>query len=197
MVALLATRNRGKLRELAPLFHGARLELRTPEEAGIAMPEVRETGVTFEENARLKARALAAASGMPSLADDSGLEVDALGGAPGVRSARYAGDGATDEANCRKLLAELESVPPPRRGRFRCVLVLARPTGELLTAEGILEGEIARAPAGESGFGYDPVFFLPQMGKTVAQIGFAEKQRISHRARAAARLVSLLPAFLR
>ena len=192
MKALLATRNKAKLAELGGLFAGGGLELALPEDAGVAMPDVEETGATFLENALLKARALAAAAGGWALADDSGLEVDALGGAPGVRSARYAGPGATDADNVARLLEALGD-RSDRSARFRCVLALAGPDGATLTATGTLEGEIARAPAGTFGFGYDPVFLLPARGLTVAQLPFAEQQRISHRARAAAALLEILP----
>jgi XTP/dITP diphosphohydrolase len=194
LTVLLATRNRGKLDELKHLFHGSSLDLKLPSDVSIAMPDVQETGATFKDNALLKARALAAASGFWALADDSGLEVDVLGGAPSVRSARFAGEKASDEANLRKLLKVLRSARK-RRAKFRCVLALVKPTGETLTAEGTLEGEIASEPSGEGGFGYDPVFFLPQMNRTVAQLSFEEKQRLSHRARAAGKLKELLPQF--
>jgi XTP/dITP diphosphohydrolase len=159
------------------------------------MTETRENGSTFKENALLKAKALAAASHQWALADDSGLEVEVLGGAPGVRSARFAGEWASDQANTSKLLKLLRSARK-RHARFRCALVLAKPTGETLTAEGFMEGEITKEPMGESGFGYDPVFFLPQFQRTVAQLGFSEKQRISHRARAAQKLKESLPGFI-
>jgi XTP/dITP diphosphohydrolase len=192
MKALLATRNKGKLAELRALFNGGGLDLALPGDEDVPMPDVEETGATFLENALLKARALAAASHGWALADDSGLEVDALGGAPGVRSARYAGPGATDAANVARLLEAL-GTHEDRRARFRCVLALAGPENATLTATGTLEGEIARAPAGTGGFGYDPVFLLPDRGLTVAQLPFGEKQKISHRARAAAALLELLP----
>jgi len=192
MQALLATGNRGKLAELRVLFAGGGLDLVLPEDAGVPLPVVDETGTSFLENALLKARALAAAAGKWALADDSGLEVDALGGAPGVRSARYAGPAAADAANVARLLEALRGVTD-RRARFRCVLALANPDGSTLTASGVLEGEIAQAPSGTGGFGYDSVFRLPDRGCTVAELTFEEKQRISHRARAAAALLELLP----
>lgn len=158
------------------------------------MPDVEETGLTFRENALLKANALAAVSGQWALADDSGLEVDALDGAPGIHSARYAGKGASDDANLQKLLTELQGTHRCR-ARYRCVLALIKPSGEVLTAEGALEGEIVAAPLGQGGFGYDPIFWLPRLGKTVAQLSFEDKQRLSHRAQAAQRLIELLPNF--
>jgi len=196
VIVLLATKNRGKLKELAGLFAGSPIELKLPADVGAVMPEVEETGATFEENALLKARALSAASGYPALADDSGLEVDAIGGAPGVRSARFAGAGASERDNCDRLLAALKSAPPPRSGRFRCALALTKPGGETLTAAGILEGEIPVSLAGENGFGYDPVFYLPRLGKTVAELSPEEKGEISHRARAAVSLKRNLGRFL-
>jgi XTP/dITP diphosphohydrolase len=175
--ALFATTNRGKLAELRA-------------ESGVTLPHVEETGATYLDNALLKARALAAASGLPALADDSGLEVDALGGAPGVRSARYAGEEATDEANNRKLLDALAGAGQ-RTARFRCVLVLVIPSGETLTADGVLEGTIGTGPKGKNGFGYDPLFVLPD-GRHVAELAPEEKMRISHRAMAAGKLANLL-----
>ena len=195
MIVLLATRNRGKLSELGTLLTGSPLELKMPEDAGAKMPEVKEDGMTFKDNAVKKAKALAAASGQWALADDSGLEVEVLGGAPGVRSARFAGDNAGDDANVRKLLKILRSARN-RKAKFRCVLALAKPTGEVLTADGFLDGEIGKTPMGEGGFGYDPVFYLPGRNVTVAMISYDEKQRISHRAAAARKLVGLLPGFL-
>ncbi len=194
MTVLLATRNRSKLEELAHLFHGSPLDLKLPADIGVHMPDVEEHGLTFKENALLKAKALAAASGQWALADDSGLEVEILGGAPGIRSARFAGEGASDEANLRKLLRVLRSARK-RHAKFRCVLALVKPTGEALTAEGVLEGVIVSTPQGEGGFGYDPVFFLPKLNMTLAQLSFEEKQRLSHRARAAQKLQELLPHF--
>jgi XTP/dITP diphosphohydrolase len=195
LIVLLATKNRGKLRELSALFGGSQLDVKLPEDVGAKMPEVKEDGNTFKENAVKKATALAAASGQWALADDSGLEVEILGGAPGVRSARFAGPYAGDEANTRKLLKILRSARN-RKAKFRCVLALAKPTGEVLTADGFLEGEIGKTPLGEGGFGYDPVFYLVGRTITVAMISFDEKQRISHRAKAAQKLLSLLPKFL-
>jgi len=194
VIVLIASRNRGKLEELQGLFRGSPMELVLPESRGVQMPHVNEDMGTFKDNALKKAKALAAASGQWALADDSGLEVDILGGAPGIRSARFAGEGASDEANTRKLLKVLRSTRK-RRARFKCVLALAKPTGEAITADGSLEGEIAVKAAGEGGFGYDPVFFLPQYGRTLAEIPFREKQQLSHRARAAEKLRLLIPGF--
>jgi len=187
---LLATANRGKLTELRELLKETGLEFALPTEAGFTLPRVEETGTTYEANALLKARALASLTGLPALADDSGLEVDALGGAPGVRSARFAGEGTTDEANNRKLLASMAG-RTDRKARFRCVLVLAWPAGETLSAEGSWEGEIGTESRGSHGFGYDPVFVLPD-SRHAAELNQEEKRRLSHRAKAARRLADLL-----
>jgi XTP/dITP diphosphohydrolase len=162
------------------------------------MPEIPETGATFAENAGAKALAVARATGLPALADDSGLEVAALSGRPGVYSARYAGDrtaprAPTDEDNWRKLLEELEGVPwEARQARFVCEIALARPDGRLYRARGECAGFIAKAPRGERGFGYDPVFWVPAFKRTMAELGPGVKNRISHRARALQALKELL-----
>ncbi|NLD42424.1 MAG: XTP/dITP diphosphatase [Chloroflexi bacterium] len=185
---LLATRNQGKRREYQNLLAGLNLALVTLDEAGIDL-EVEETGATFAENALLKARGYAHASGLPTLADDSGLEVDALGGAPGVHSARYAGADATDQDRCLLLLQSLHNIPEGQRGaRFRCVIAVAWPDGAIDVADGTCEGSIAHAPRGSHGFGYDPVFLPAGRTVTMAELSPEEKDRISHRARAAAAL---------
>ena len=185
---LLASNNAGKLREYQTLLADLPLALTTPAREGIAI-HVDETGATFVENAVIKARAHCRASGLPTLADDSGLEVDALGGAPGVHSARYAGEGASDQDRYEKLLDALRGVPDKKRtARFRCVIALALPAGEVLTAEGICEGIIAHEPRGEHGFGYDPIFYMPALGRTMAELEPAVKDRLSHRARAVMRI---------
>lgn len=187
---VLATGNKGKIREFSGLLEGVfgRIislnDLESP-------PVVVEDGATFRENALKKARAIAAYSGKPALADDSGLAVDALGGRPGVYSARYAGEGATDRDNVTKLLTELGS-NENRNARFVCVLALVTPDGSEITAEGACEGVILTEPRGEGGFGYDPVFFLPELGKTMAELPPELKNRLSHRARAAESLIKLL-----
>lgn len=183
---LVATNNPGKIREYEALLADLPVEITFPGQEGLDM-EVAETGDTFEENARLKAVAFAQASGLLTLADDSGLEVDALGGAPGVHSARYAGPGASDEDRYRKLLAALADVPPDRRSaRFRCVVAVAQPDGAVYTADGVCEGQIGFEPRGEHGFGYDPVFLVQGYdGLTMAELDPEVKNRISHRARAA------------
>ena len=187
MQLLLATHNRGKRREWRALLDGLDVELLLPDDLGLH-DDVKETGETYTENALIKARTLAAASGLPTLADDSGLEVDALDGAPGVRSARY--HLGTDEVRYRALLKALEGVPLEERGaRFRCIAALVLP-GEVdgareFITEGVCEGVIGFAPAGEAGFGYDPVFYMPERGCMMAELSADEKNRISHRARAA------------
>ena len=189
---LIATNNPHKVAEFRRLLADAGVDLTTPAELGLDL-DVEETGETFEENARLKARAFRDASGLPSLADDSGIEVDALGGRPGVRSARYGGDGLDDEGRVRLLLAELEDVPEERRScRYRVVLVLAEPGGRERVAEGSCEGSVAFGPAGDNGFGYDPVFLTPAYSKTVAELDPAEKDAISHRGQAARRMAAML-----
>jgi len=186
-VLLLASANQGKLRELRTILHGLPVELVGLTEAGSGdPPEVEETGDTFLANALLKARAYAAWSGLAAVADDSGIEVDALGGAPGVRSARYAGPGASDQANLDKLLAELTGVPPERRtARFRCVAALHDPaTGRETHAEAAWEGRILDAPRGSGGFGYDPVFLPDGWDRTSAEVDQPTKDAASHRGKA-------------
>jgi XTP/dITP diphosphohydrolase len=182
---LIATRNEGKVEEYEELLAGLPLALTFLTREGIAA-EVEETGSTFKENAVQKAEEYARISGLLTLADDSGLEVDALGGEPGVFSARYAGPEATDEDRYRLLLKKMREIPwAQRTARFRCVVAVAEPGGGRLTAEGVCEGVIAFSPEGSYGFGYDPVFFLPQFRQTMAQLPPEVKNRISHRARAA------------
>ncbi len=162
------------------------------EQAGI-MLEVEESGASLTENATLKAKGYAAASGLLTLADDTGLEVDALGGEPGIYPARFGGAGLTPAERVRHLLSRLNGVPATRRtARFRCVIALARPGELIVTVEGVCEGRIAEAPAGDHGFGYDPVFFLPAQGRTMAQLLPAEKHRLSHRGQAIRALAPIL-----
>jgi XTP/dITP diphosphohydrolase len=191
---VLATRNRGKHGEFAALLAGtgiALADLNDFPHVGIAD----EPHDSYLANASGKAILAAAATGMLALADDSGLEVDALHGAPGVRSARYAGIGASDADNVALLLAHLHDVAVPQRGaRFRAVLVLAHPDGRTVAAEGECAGRITTARSGTGGFGYDPIFFYPPAGRTFAELSPAEKNRVSHRARACA---ALLPALTR
>ena len=193
---LVATHNPGKVREYRDLLIGLPLDLTYLDPEGITM-EVEETGSTFADNAILKATAYARATGLWTWGDDSGLEVDALGGAPGVLSARYAGPGASDADRYHKLLDALTGVPWDRRtARFRCVVALATPAGEVRTAAGQCEGIIAFGPVGDNGFGYDPVFYFPDQGVTMAQLPPAVKNQISHRARAAREAAELLAQML-
>ena len=186
---VLATRNRDKGKEIAALLGDLGIRIRTLAEYP-DMPEVVEDGATCEANAVKKAEATCRHSGLPAVADDTGLMVDALGGRPGVFSARYAGERASYADNWRKLLQELAGVPRERRtARFITVAALARPSGEKVdVVEGILDGLIAEGPRGSDGFGYDPVFLLPDLGRTLAELASEEKNRISHRARAFVKL---------
>ena len=189
---LIATNNPHKVIEFRRLLGGVGFDLVTPADIGLDL-DVEETGQTFEENARIKARAFCAASGLPSLADDSGIEVDALDGRPGVRSARYGGDSLDDAGRVSLLLAELGDAPLDQRScRYRVVLVLARSDGSEEMVEGACEGRVAFESVGDNGFGYDPVFLIPAYGKTVAQLGPDEKDAISHRGLAARRMAALL-----
>ncbi len=193
---LIATHNPGKLREYAALLDGLPLTLTTPTQEGLSL-EVAETGETFAENAALKALAYARASGRLTLADDSGLEVDALDGAPGVYSARYAGPEASDADRYRLLLRRLADVPQERRtARFRCAVALATPQGDVQIADGTCEGVIGFAPRGAHGFGYDPVFYLPTHGQTMAELPPEVKNQLSHRAQAIRAARPLLQALL-
>ena len=182
---LIATRNVDKLRELKDLLGDVAFDLVSLNDLGIDV-EVEETGDTFEENAALKGVTYARLSGLPTLADDSGLEVDALGGEPGVRSARYAGDDATDADRIAFLLRKLENVPQERwSARFRCVIALSWPGEPIEFHPGACEGEIVPEPRGSNGFGYDPVFLVTQMNRTMAELTADEKNGISHRSVAA------------
>jgi len=188
---LLATNNTGKVKEYRSLLQGIPFELVTPKEMGSHM-DVEETGTTYEENARLKAYALAQESGLLTLADDSGIEVDALDGEPGVISARYAGENASDAERVNYLLAKMKDIPKEKRSaRFRCVIAIAQPDGQAEFCEGECKGVITFRPQGTKGFGYDPVFFFPERGKTMAELPFEIKNQISHRGHAAqkARLI--------
>jgi len=190
---VLASANPGKLRELAALVAPLGFEL-LPQSA-LGIDPVPETGTTFRDNALLKARHAAQAARLPALADDSGIEVDALGGRPGVRSARFAGEGASDTANLALLLAELEGVAEPRRtARYRCAVVWLRSADDPapVIAQGTWEGRIARAPRGSGGFGYDPAFIPAGEARTAAELPAQEKNQVSHRARALRALVAAL-----
>ena len=189
---VLATRNRNKVIELVALLGDLGIKIRTLDEFPDA-PEVVEDGDSCEANAVKKARAIAEYTGLPAVADDTGLEVDALGGRPGVYAARYAGEDATYEDNCRKLLRELTGVPREQRtARFLTVAVIALPSNGIRVAQGTLEGVISEEASGTLGFGYDPVFLIPELGKTLAQLSVEQKNTISHRAKAFTRATDLL-----
>ena len=191
---VLATRNRNKVIELVALLGDLGITIRTLDEFPDA-PEVVEDGDTCEANAIKKARAIADSTGLPAVADDTGLEVDALGGRPGVYAARYAGEDATYEDNCRKLLRELTGVPREQRtARFLTVAAIALPLDGIRVAQGTLEGVIAEEASGTLGFGYDPVFLVPELGKTLAQLSADQKNTISHRAKAFAKVREMLSA---
>jgi XTP/dITP diphosphohydrolase len=192
---VLASNNAGKVREFHALLAGLGLEVRPQADFGV--PEAEETGLSFVENAILKARNAAAHTGLPALADDSGIEVDALNGAPGIRSARYAGPGAGDQANLEKLLESLSGVDEARRGaRFQCVIAYLRHAEDPmpLICTGTWEGRITEAPRGAGGFGYDPVFLVPERGCTSAELPAEVKNALSHRGQALRRLVEALRA---
>jgi XTP/dITP diphosphohydrolase len=188
MELFVATKNRGKLKEIAALFDGVIGRLYSPDDYP-GFPEIEETGATFAENAIIKARQAAIYTGKPAIGDDSGLVADALGGAPGVYSARYAGPGSNDEANNARLLMEMEKVPEGlRTAAFHCVIAFCYPDGDCRTFSGEVSGVILREPRGIHGFGYDPLFWVPEYGKTMAELSLGVKNRISHRGRALAQL---------
>jgi XTP/dITP diphosphohydrolase len=186
-ILVVGTNNVHKAGEISPLLDGLGLTLRP---AGVFGPfDPHESGRTLEENALIKARAALALSGEWSIADDTGLEVDALGGRPGIHAARYAGPGCSFADNICKLLGELAGVPEEKRGaRFACLVALCRPDAQPEYFRGEIAGRILEAPRGAGGFGYDPVFFLPSLGRTFAELALAEKNRLSHRALAAGKL---------
>lgn len=183
-ILVIATRNKNKLREFREVFNDLHIEVRSLDDFG-PTPEAIEDGATFEENAYKKALHTAKVLGLPAIADDSGLVVEALNGAPGVYSARYAGENATDDENCNKLLKALQGVED-RRAHFQCVLSIAVPSGPALTYEGRCDGVIIDEKRGENGFGYDPLFYFKELGKTFAELSIEEKMRVSHRGKALA-----------
>ena len=191
---VLASKNPKKLVEMNDILSRLGVQVCSEAEAGVDV-EVEETGTTFEENSLLKARTVMEASGMPAIADDSGLCVDALGGAPGVYSARYGGEGLDDTGRYRLLLENMRG-QSPRTARFVSVITCCFPNGDVITARGECPGTIAFAPMGEGGFGYDPVFFLPERKKTFAQLTAEEKNEISHRGKALALFQEKLKAYL-
>ena len=193
---VLATANKGKIAELRALLAASGITVK-----GLAdfpdLGDIPETGTTFAENARLKAAAVAAATGLPAVADDSGLCVDALGGAPGVYSARYGGENATDAIKTAKLRAALRPVPPETRtARFLCAMAATTPDGRWAETQAAWEGSVVLAPQGDGGFGYDPLFLDPSLGRTAAQLTPEEKNARSHRGQALARLIPLLDTLL-
>jgi len=196
MTFIIATHNKKKLEELARILVPLGVTAVTDRELGLVLDEVEETGTTFEDNAYLKAAAACKQSGLPAIADDSGLMVDALDGAPGVYSARYAGEDASDADRIAKLLAELENVPAPdRTARFVSAVCCVFPDGEQLTVQGVCEGSIAYEAAGTGGFGYDPVF-VTSNGRTFAELTAEEKDAVSHRGQALRALSCQLPSYL-
>jgi XTP/dITP diphosphohydrolase len=192
---VIATRNPGKLREIEAILTPLHLKLLSLSDFP-DLPEVEEDGATFAENAGKKARAIARLTGCLTIADDSGLAVDALGGRPGVLSARYAGGNATDRERYQKLLDEMAGIPEGKRqATFVCTLAVAFPGGKMQIVEGECRGWITFAPRGKHGFGYDPIFFVPEFGQTMAELEPEVKNRISHRARALEKLKLILPKF--
>ena len=187
-----ATNNKGKIAEIAAALSHLPVEIIPLSDCG-QIPEAEETGGSFEANAVLKATHYCLHTGKPCLADDSGLEVDALAGAPGIYSARYAGEGSSDQANNAKLLKELEAFHGEERSaRFRCVLAYVSPDGAFLAAEGTCEGLMLKEPRGKDGFGYDPLFYVPHLGKTMAELSLGEKNAVSHRGQALKNMASKL-----
>lgn len=182
LILVLATRNAGKTAEIRDLLKGFPIEIRNLDDFG-PIPEIEEDGATFDDNAYKKAHFAARVLGFPALADDSGLVVDALNGAPGVYSARYAGENASDADRCAKLLQAMTG-QTHRAAAFECVISIAVPEGPALTYEARCEGQITDQPQGENGFGYDPIFFYPPLNKTFAQMTMTEKSRVSHRGKA-------------
>ncbi|MCD6490221.1 MAG: XTP/dITP diphosphatase [Thermodesulfobacterium sp.] len=198
-ILLIATSNMGKVREISEILKDFDLEIKTLKDyCGINPPE--ETGKTFFENAYLKAKYYAEKTGLMCLADDSGLEVDILNGAPGIYSSRFAGENATDEENNKKLLALLKGIPlKKRKARFVCVIVVYHPSEKYIKTEGTWEGLIGFEPKGSHGFGYDPIFLVPEYNyeKTAAELPIEEKSRLSHRGRALEALKKIFPDFLK
>ena len=187
---LLGSKNKGKIQEFQEAFQDSQIEILSLNDFSDC-PDAPETGNSFEENASQKALFYQEFTGLPSLADDSGIEVDALGGAPGIYSARYAGEPANDLANNRKLLENLEGIPSEKRtGRFVCVLALAKNGQIVQLSRGTAEGIVLEAPRGENGFGYDPLFFVPNLKKTMAELSITEKRQISHRGEALRKFVA-------
>lgn len=194
MKLVLASQNQKKLKEMRQILGELGIEVCLQSDVGVSI-DVEETGTTFEENSLLKAQAVMEATGLPAIADDSGLCVDALGGAPGVYSARYGGEGLDDTGRYRLLLENMRG-QSPRSARFVSVITCCFPDGEIITARGECEGTLAYAPQGEGGFGYDPIFFVPELRKTFSQLSAEEKNAISHRGKALESFKEKLSAFL-
>jgi XTP/dITP diphosphohydrolase len=196
MKLIFATGNENKMREIRQIFGGFGFEIQSMKEAGIDI-DIVEDGTSFQENALIKARAVHEASGALVLADDSGLEIDALGKEPGIYSARYLGEDTSYDVKNANLIDRVKDVPEDRRGaRFICAVAAVLPDGRSLVQTGVMEGRVAYAPAGENGFGYDPIFFLPQYGKTSAEISPEQKNAISHRGQALRMMKMALEAML-
>jgi len=197
MILVLATRNNGKLREIGTSLNIPSLTYKSLNDF-LDLPEIIEDGSSFQKNAFKKARTVSNSLNLPVLADDSGLNVDCLKGAPGIYSARFAGPKATDQENYQKLLSLLQGVPEEKRtARFVCVLVFCEPFGRWFQTEGVWEGLIAQAPKGDQGFGYDPIFYLPELQKTVAQLSLETKSRISHRSKALEKMRPFIMSFFK
>lgn len=189
---IIASGNQGKLKEFKELMKDLAVEVKSLKDFP-EIGDIEENGTSFAENAYIKAKAVFDATGCLSIADDSGLEVDALDGAPGIYSARYAGEDKNDAANNEKLLQEMDAVPKEQRGaQFHCAIVAIDKNGNRYDAEGIVRGEILRAPQGENGFGYDPLFYIEEFGRTTAELSMDEKNKISHRGKAVRRIVDVL-----
>lgn len=189
---VVATKNKGKLKEIAEILKGLPYEVISMEEMGISN-DIEEYGTTFEENALIKAKEIAALTGELVMADDSGLEVDSLNGAPGIYSARYAGEGASDADRNRKLLTELKNVPQEKRSaRFVAAIAVVFPDGRNFAVRGVCEGVIGVEPKGDHGFGYDPLFFMPEYGVTIAEMEPEQKNKVSHRANALRQMLERL-----
>lgn len=196
MGLIIATKNPGKVREIRKALKGLGLRIHSLNDFS-DVPEIEEDGKSFTENALKKARFYSKYSGKLIIADDSGLEVDALKGLPGIYSARYAGERASNRENNRKLLREMEGVPLSKRGaRFKCAMAIVSNEGKEVVAEGSCKGRIGIKEVGKKGFGYDPLFILPQCGKTMAQLSLSEKNRISHRGKALKKLIKIIRAFV-
>ncbi len=191
-IIILATNNKSKVREISEMMSGSDITFESLADAGINV-EVEETGTTFEENALLKAREICKLSGKPTISDDSGLEIDALDGAPGIYSSRFMGEDTSYDIKNNALIEKLENVADPdRTARFRCCMALVLPDGREFVTEGAMEGIIAREPKGINGFGYDPILFIPEYNRTSAELSSEEKNNISHRGEALRKMIEVI-----